>query len=145
LFEEFGGDTPEQTMVRELTSAGSVTIGDNGLLAPQRRYHMPGNMDVGNLRFFGTNLFDHAQTLSNNLSDDGSPKRLEGFAIDHRVRSDAVEEFRDFVDERGQKFLEEIDDWLTRHQVESPGLADSVRLGLGIYAIEGSLPKGTLS
>jgi len=146
LFEVYGGDTPEQTLLKELKSAGSVEEDDTGRLLAKRRYHMPAAMDLGLLRFFGTNLHDHAETLRNNLAVNGGPKRLEGFAVDDRIDPAAAAEFNAFVDRRGQQFLEEIDAWLAEHRVESNDTKSRpVRLGLGVYAIQGSLPKGTLS
>jgi hypothetical protein len=146
LFETYGGDTPEQTLIKELTNAGSVTLRSDELLVANRRYHMPAYMDVDGLRLFGTNLFDHAQTLSNNLAANGAPKRLEGFAVDDRVRPDAVDEFLQFVDAQGQQFLEQVDDWLNQHRIDSSDSTTSpVRLGLGVYAIQGNLPQGTFA
>ena len=146
LFAAYGGDTPEQTLVRELRNAGSVGEDDEGRLIPLRRYHMPAAIDEGAIRFFGTNLYDHANALSNNLADDGRPKRLEGFAVEASVDARYEAAFRAYIDERGQQFLEEIDDWLTRHSIAADDAdASTVRLGLGIYGIEGPLPKGTLS
>jgi hypothetical protein len=105
---------------------------------------MPVEMDSGSIRFFGTNLFDHANTLSNNVAGDNKIPRLEGFAVDDQVNPDAVEEFRTYLDERGQQFLEEIDDWLSQHRLDpNESEATPVRLGLGVYAIEGQLPEGT--
>lgn len=145
LFDAYGGDTPAQTMVKELVAAGSAETDADGLLVAKRRYHMPANLDLGNLRFFGNNLFDHAQTLRNNLASDGSPKRLEGFAVDTQIKPECAEEFREFVDARGQQFLEEIDDWLAAHRIDPKDAeASPIRLGLGMYAVEGPLPKGTL-
>lgn len=146
LFDAYGGDTPEQTLIRELKNAGSVGEDENGNLIALRRYHMPAAMDEGNVRFFGTNLFDHAETLANNLADDGRPKRLEGFAAEASVDAAAADEFRRFIDARGQQFLEEIDDWLAEHSVDADDPKNpTIRLGLGVYGIEGPLPKGTLS
>jgi hypothetical protein len=146
LFGTYGGDTPQQTMLRELLAAGSVEKDPEGRLVAKRRYHMPAELDLGNLRFFGTNLHDHAETLSNNLANDGRPKRLEGFAVDQNVDAACVDEFREFLDQRGQQFLEEVDDWLASHQINTGDAnASPVRLGLGVYAIEGPLPEGTLS
>jgi hypothetical protein len=144
LFESYGGDTPEQTLLRELLKAGSIETDANGRYVARRRYHMPVEMDAGAVRFFGTNLFDHANTLSNNVTGDTSNRRLEGFAVDDKIHPDSVEEFRAYLDERGQQFLEEIDDWLSRHRID-PNESETtpVRLGLGVYAIEGQLPKGT--
>jgi len=144
LFGTYGGDTPEQTLLRELLKAGSVEKDDQGRYVAKRRYHMPVEMDAGSIRFFGTNLFDHANTLCNNVTGDTDERRLEGFAVDDQIHPDAVEEFRAYLDERGQQFLEEIDDWLSQHRLD-PNESEStpVRLGLGVYAIEGQLPEGT--
>ena len=143
LFESYGGDTPEQTLLRELLKAGSVEKDAEGRYVAKRRYHMPVEMDAGSIRFFGTNLFDHGNTLSNNVTGDADKRRLEGFAVDDRIHPDSVEEFRAYVDKRGQQFLEEIDDWLSQHRIDpNESKSTPVRLGLGVYAIEGQLPKG---
>lgn len=144
LFSAYGGDTPEQTLVRELLKAGSIEKDSKGRYVAKRRYHMPMDMDEGGLRFFGTNLYDHANTLCKNVTGDTEVRWLEGFAVDDHVHPDAVEDFRAYIDERGQQFLEEIDDWLSQRRVD-PDDSEStpVRLGLGVYAIEGQLPKGT--
>ena len=146
LFMTYGGDTPEQTLIRELRNAGSIVQNDNGEFIAMRRYHMPAEMDELTVGFFGTNLHDHARTLGNNLTAGAGDRLLEGYAVDDRVHPDAVNDFREFLDRRGQEFLEEIDDWLSRHRVDaSDSSSIPVRLGLGVYAIEGQLPEGTLS
>lgn len=144
LFESYGGDTPEQTLFRELLKAGSIEKDDHGRYIARRRYHMPVEMDEGGIRFFGTNLFDHANTLCNNVTGNSKVRRLEGFAVDDQIHPEAVDEFKTYLDERGQQFLEEIDDWLSKHRLDPDESAIiPVRLGLGVYAIEGQLPKGT--
>jgi len=144
LFESYGGDTPEQTLSRELLAAGSIEKDSEGRYVAKRRYHMPVEMDAGSIRFFGTNLFDHANTLANNVTGESKQRRLEGFAVDDQIHPDAVDEFQTYLDERGQQFLEEIDDWLSQHRLDSnDSKVIPVRLGLGLYAIEGQLPKGT--
>ena len=144
LFSTYGGDTPEQTLSRELLKAGSIEQDSQGRYVAKRRYHMPVEMDPGGIRFFGTNLFDHANTLCKNVTGDNELRWLEGFAVDDHVHPDAVEEFRTYIDERGQQFLEEIDDWLSQRRLD-PNESETtpVRLGLGVYAIEGQLPEGT--
>ena len=143
LFNRYGGDTPEQTLARELLKAGSVEKDAEGRFVAKRRYHMPVEMDAGSIRFFGTNLFDHANTLSRNVTGDKRERWLEGFAVDDRIHPDAVDSFREYLDERGQQFLEEIDDWLSRHRMEKDDSETTpVRLGLGVYAITGQLPRG---
>ena len=145
LFQRYGGDTPKQTLLRELLEAGSIGRDDKGHYVALRRYHMPIAMDEGNVRFFGTNLFDHANTLCNNLTDPELPKRLEGFAVETEVDERYAEDFRRFLDTRGQQILEEIDDWLMQHRANPGAQSSTCRLGIGIYGIEGDLPEGTPS
>lgn len=143
LFRRYGGDTPFQTLLKELRAAGSVGTENGGRLVASRRYHMPAALSDENVRLFGANLHDHARTLVGNVTGRAEAKRLEGYATEDRIRAADASAFRDFVNERGQRFLEEIDGWLLRHRAadNEPG-AEPVRLGVGIYAIEGHLPKG---
>lgn len=144
LFESYGGDTPEQTLLKELLKAGSIAKDTDGRFVAKRRYHVPVKMDAGSIRFFGTNLFDHGNTLRNNVSGEAEQRRFERFAVDDRIHPDAIEDYRRFLDARGQQFLEEIDEWLSQHRVDpNESGTTPVRLGVGVYAIEGQLPKGT--
>ena len=143
LFRRYGGDTPFQTLLKELKSAGSVSADDRGRLLAARRYHMPAAMSDENVRLFGANLFDHARTLERNVAGRGDGRRFEGYATEERVAPADAAAFREFVEERGQRFLEEIDAWLHRHRAAAGDpAAATVRLGVGVYAIEGHLPEG---
>jgi Family of unknown function (DUF6502) len=144
LFDRYGGDTPTQTLEKELRGAESIDIDINGNLVAKSRYHMPFAMTEGNIRFFGMNLFDHATTLNRNITaQDDSERRFEGFAVDDHIDPDSEDAFKEFIDKRGQQFLEEVDDWLNRHRADSSGNSIvPIRLGVGLYAIDGPLPKG---
>jgi hypothetical protein len=143
LFRRYGGDTPFQTLMKEMKSAGSIGIDPDGRLTALRRYHMPAAMSDENIRLFGTNLFDHARTLERNVAGGKDGRRFEGYASEQRIRAADAAAFREFVEESGQRFLEEIDAWLHRHRVaaDESGV-QSVRLGVGVYAIDGQLPEG---
>jgi hypothetical protein len=146
LFQRYGGDTPFQTLLKELKSAGSIAVDAQGRLTAIRRYHMPAAMSDENIRLFGTNLFDHALTLERNVAGRPGQGRLEGYATEDRIRTSDAAEFRNFVNERGQRFLEEIDAWLHQHRITGDDTASQpVRLGAGVYAIEGHLPEGPRS
>jgi hypothetical protein len=146
LFQRYGGDTPFQTLLKELKAAGSIAGDDAGRLVATRRYHMPAPMSEENIRLFGSNLFEHGRTLERNITGRAEQRRFEGLAVDDRVQPAAAKEFSRFLNERGQQFLEEIDDWLARHRANAVD-SDSVpiRLGVGLYAIEGQLPAGKQS
>lgn len=144
LFKSYGGDTPQQTLLKELRNAGSVSKKNDGSIEAQSRYHLPAPMNEAFIQFLGTNLYDHAQTLRNNLSVDSTVvPRFERFAVDDRIDPKAVPAFKDFINFRAQQFLEEVDDWLSMHRTdESDHTSIPTRLGVGIYAIDGVLPFG---
>ena len=144
LFDRYGGDTPHQTLLKELVGANSVEMIGDGMLVAKTRYHLPTPMNESFVQLLGTNLYDHALTLSNNLSAgaDVAP-RFEGFAVDDRIDPRAAPEFKQLIDSKAQQFLEEVDDWLDEHRAdESVQKTVPARLGVGIYAIEGQLPVG---
>jgi hypothetical protein len=146
LFERYGGDTPFQTLLKELKSAASIAVDGAGRLTASRRYHMPAAMSDENIRVFGANLFDHARTLERNVAGREGQKSFEGNATDDRIRASDAGEFRSFVNERSQRFLEEIDAWLHRHRITGKDNdTRTARLGVGIYAIEGHLQEGPRS
>jgi hypothetical protein len=146
LFHRYGGDTPFQTLLKELKAAGTVDLDANGELVAKSRFHMPVPMSESNLRFFGANLFDHARTLERNIAGPTAHRRFEGFAVEDRLSPDAADKFHQYLNARGQAFLEEIDTWLNAHRTtnENPEFIP-IRLGVGLYAIEGPLPEGKTS
>ncbi len=59
-----------------------------------------------------------------------------------RLLSSSINEFHNFMDTRGQAFLEEADAWLTDHEAnDNAEQSDLVRLGVGMFAIEDRLRK----
>jgi hypothetical protein len=143
LFRRYGGDTPFQTLLKELRSAGSVAADASGRLVASRRYHMPAAMSEENVRLFGNNLYDHARTLVANVAGREGARRFEGYATEERIPAGDAPAFRDFLNERGQRFLEEVDAWLHGHRAaQDDSGVEPLRLGVGVYSIEGQLPEG---
>ncbi len=143
LFDTYGGDTPEQTLIKELSGVGSIEIDDDGQLHAKRRYHMPVQTDIGHIQVFCSILIDHANTLSKNLYGDETERLIEGMAINHSIDPDALDAFREFADQRGQLLLEEIDEWLSGHCIDVNSTEKTpIRLGLGVYGFEDKNSKG---
>ena len=73
-----------------------------------------------------------------------NPRRGHGLfqRIAHKRDSDAriAPQFNRYIRERGQQFLEAMDDWLYRHRPKRAGRQrKKVRLGVGMYVINESL------
>jgi hypothetical protein len=54
----------------------------------------------------------------------------------------AVAEFRIFVETEAQHFLERVDAWLSAHEGGNVSEDELIRLGLGVYWIEGQDQPG---
>lgn len=129
------------TLLKELRAAGAVAVWPDGRVEPLRRHYIPHAMDEQLIRLWGTVLADIATTYVHNLTRTGRvPLRFERAAVNDRVARTALPEFRRFIEQEGQAFLERVDAWLSEHEVRdgAAGAAagDPIRLGAGIYHVQ---------
>ncbi len=135
LCSRYSGDVPATTMLKELRHVGAIAEQDDGRLVAMTRYYMPVLTDPDQVLRSGSVLEDVGGTVSYNLHRDAQdPSRFERRATNTLIPASAIPEFRDFVEQEGQAFLERVDQWLTDH--EDSQARDGVRLGLGTYWIE---------
>lgn len=145
LCSRYAGDIPATTMLKELKRVGAVGEDSDGRLVAQRRYYMPTPFDPQWIMNAGSLFADLGDNINHNLlSDADHPSRFLGRASDATIDAAAVPEFRAFIEEHGQPFLELVDDWLTQHRATEAGARKSrkVRLGLGMFLIQGEAPEG---
>lgn len=143
LCSRYAGDIAVQTMLKELKRVGAVEETGTGRLKAIRRYYMPTQFDPQWIMNAGSVFEDLGVNINHNLvADEDNPSRFLGRATDNSIDASAIPEFREFVEEHGQSFLELVDDWLTRHRASADDGGtgkDSrrVRLGLGMFLIQG--------
>lgn len=137
LCGKYIGDVAPSTMLKELKHVGAVEENANGNLVAKTRYYMPALMDPEQVLRSGSVLEDLGYTVAYNLHrSDTDPSRFERRATNTKMPADVVPEFREFIEEEGQAFLEKVDAWLSEHETTESGGKDSVQLGLGAYWIE---------
>jgi hypothetical protein len=94
-------------------------------------------MDPEQMLRSGSVLEDVGHTIAYNLHRESTdPSRFERRATNTRMAAAAVPEFRSFIEQEGQAFLERVDAWLTEHELPADSDEESVRLGVGTYWIE---------
>jgi hypothetical protein len=133
-----GGDVPLSTLLRELRTAGSIHQLPNGKWEPLTRSYLPHTIDENVIRLWGSGMADVASTYVHNLTRTAKmPARFERAAVNGRVAKSALPEFRKFLDQEGQAFLERLDAWLSEHEAQT-GAPDEqvIRLGVGMYQIQ---------
>jgi uncharacterized protein DUF6502 len=138
----YGGDIPATTLCKELLKTNALERMPEGYLRAISRYYQPAVHDDEMLHYGVARVADLTETINNNVfPDEDHVPRFEGYADNDRIPRKAIPEFREFLDQRGQEFLEEIDDWLAaRAAIDSDETIDRVRIGIGLYAIEDKDP-----
>jgi len=138
LLKRYAGDTPHGALIKELEKLELIAEVEPGRYEVRAREYVRSPLDPDMLRQVGVALHDHGMTLAHNADGERTePPRFEGMASNPRVARRHVEDFRTYLDTRGQAFLEEIDAWLAERQVDEtePTNSESVRLGAGVYLI----------
>ena len=135
LCSRYSGDVPATTMLKELRHVGAIETEEDGRLVAKTRYYMPVLTDPEQVLRSGSVLEDLGNSVAYNLHRGaGDPTRFERRASNTNIPESAVPEFRAFLEQEGQAFLERVDAWLTAH--EDANAKNVVRLGLGAYWIE---------
>jgi hypothetical protein len=74
--------------------------------------------------------------MNNNVFlEEGGALRFGGYADNDAVPVSVIPEFREYLDERGQAFLEEIDDWLAARAGVKPN-EPTARVGISLFATQ---------
>ena len=138
LCDRYSGDVAASTMLKELKHVGAVEESVDGTLMAKMRLYMPAMMDPERMLSSGSVLEDIGYTVAYNLHRTASdPGRFERRASNTRIPAGAVPEFREFIEQEGQAFLEIVDAWLTEHEIKDGDDESGIRLGMGTYWIEG--------
>lgn len=132
LLNRYSGDLPITAVIAELEHVGAVKRA-GGYATVKSRYYMPVTLDEDALARFGSVVHDLLTTIGHNLVTGPEVALFEGRATNDRIPVAQFDVFRAFVNERGQAFLEDIDDWLTQHG--DAGAHETIRLGTGLYLI----------
>jgi Family of unknown function (DUF6502) len=145
LWRRYGGDIPMRALLKELHAAESVQDAGDGKLKVLTRTYIPRQADPQKTLRAGSVMEDLGRTVVHDLlATPGTPLRFERRAENDAVDPRYLTEFRKYLDEQGMKLLENVDAWLTEHQVD-PDKESSrtpIRLGVGVYHIQDDKERG---
>lgn len=146
LLRKYAGDLPHGAVRKELQQRGLAEELEGGNFRVLRRDYIYSKLDPEIIRRMGVALHDHAATLENNLDERPSATpRFEGVADNVKISPRVFEAFKDFLEERGSAFLEEVDTWLSQNEINESKDAGvrTVRLGVGVYSIYDESKQGS--
>jgi hypothetical protein len=155
LARRYGGDMPASALLKELKNHHIVEDDAAGNLRVLKRNFVPAQSDPAALLRAGSVFHDLGSTLQHNLykanAAKNKPLHFERRASNTQMPPETADLFRKFVDQEGQAFLEKVDAWLSAHeqvpseelstkQLTSDAQNTNIRLGVGAYLIENTLP-----
>ncbi len=136
LVKKYSGDITPRAMLAVLQSAASVELTEQGVRLVQHAY-LPGNDPAEKLAILGVDSAELMATIDHNLLADPSQRRFQRKVSNTRVRADALPAFRKLSASKSQALLEELDAWLSEHEVAATDDDTSGRyVSLGIYFFE---------
>ena len=143
LCAQYGGDMPATALQRELRRVGAIGEMPYGYLTPLMRTYIQATMDPEKVLRAGSVLEDLGNTVAFDLAPPTHARlRFERRAENDRIDPRDVPDFQAFLEKAGMAFLEQVDAWLSAHEVPESTAKDRplIRLGAGLFHIE-DLPR----
>ena len=139
LVKHFSGDVPVRAILDELLRVGAVELLTDGRLHLLTHAYLPGTEESGKLGILGTDVSDLIQTIDHNLQTKVGEGFFQRKVSYNNLPQEILEEFRNLSHTDAQRFLEQMDRWLSGHDRDTnptiPGTGTK-RAGIGIYYFE---------
>jgi hypothetical protein len=136
LVRRYTSDVPAEDMLDELKRIGTVLDLGNSYFRVLARSYIPSAADPAKFHAMSVAFTDLAKTLDQNLKPDEDHKIFERRVWTPKgiTPTDAMD-FDHYVKDRGQQFLESLDDWLTSRESELPKgeTEERVKVGVAVY------------
>jgi hypothetical protein len=136
LVRRYSGDLPPRAMLDELKRVGAVNVLPAGRIKVLTRSYIPTPADPAGVQFMGVALRDLAETLDLNLNQDPNAGYFERRVwTPAGIDPSAMPEFDALVNEKGQEFLEMLDNWITGKETDAESIPpdQKIRVGVGVY------------
>ena len=146
LVRRYTSDVPADEMLDELKRIGAVLDLGNGFYRVLIRSYIPSAADPAKFHAMSVAFTDLAKTLDQNLRPDEDQKIFERrvWAPNGVTPQDALD-FDAYVKDRGQQFLESLDEWLSTRETEAArsGADHKVNVGVAMYMFVRPLDEQT--
>lgn len=136
LVRRYTPDVPGDEMLDELKRINAVLELGNGYYRVLSRSYIPAAEDPAKFHAMSVAFTDLAKTLDQNLQPEDSDKLFERRVwAPNGIAPESAIDFDAFVKERGQQFLELLDDWLTTKEsfAVRTKVERRVRVGVAMY------------
>jgi hypothetical protein len=132
LVKKYSGDVTTQAMLAVLHAASSVEKTEHGIKLVRHAY-LPGNDPCEKLAILGTDTAELIDTIDHNLAAADGTRRFQRKVSNHRIRADALADFRALSAQQSQALLETLDAWLSAHETDDDAAAHYVSVGIYFF------------
>lgn len=130
LVKHYSGDMPVAAMQKVLLNSANIKFTDDGRVRLMSHAYLPSNDPVEKLAILGTDTSQLIETIDHNLSAGEGDLRFQRKASNARISSGSIPEIKQFLNRKGQAFLEEIDLYLSQHESDDDS---GVELSVGLF------------
>jgi len=134
LVKQYSGDIPTKAMLNLLLAADCVDVKDNTVRLIKQAY-VPGNDSAEIIRILGTDTNELLNTIDHNLTAEEGEKRYQRKVSSAVLDQKNITEFKDLSRKQAQTLLEELDAWISQHEV-TPDDDNARYVSVGIYYYE---------
>ena len=135
LVKLYSGDMPVAAMQKVLTGSGNVQFTEDNRLRLLSHAYLPSNDPVEKLTILGTDTAELIETIDYNLSAAEADLRFQRKASNPQVSATAIPEIKQFLRRKGQAFLEEVDLYLSQHEIKNGSSRDNdgAQISVGLF------------
>jgi hypothetical protein len=130
LVKRYSGDMPVAAMQKVLLASANIKFNDDGRVRLMSHAYLPSNDPAEKLTILGNDCSELVETIDFNLTATADELRFQRKASNPRIAPDSIPEIKQFLNRKGQAFLEELDLYLSQHETDKDPAAE---LSIGIF------------
>ena len=135
LVQKYSGDMAARAMLDELIRVKAVQEMDGGWYKVLTRTYLPEVDAPDSLDRLAKSVSNFIGTLDYNRQENDPDQRLFERIVfaDNGIRPEDLPLFKDYIREKAQLLLEDIDNWLSKLEPPDEEKSDAISTGLGVF------------
>jgi hypothetical protein len=148
LVTRYSGDMPYRAMLKELLGTETVEISATGKIRLLKRSFIPHDDESEGISILGNETHNLIDTIDHNLNSDSKEElRFQRNVAYDNLPEEAIPEFKVFVEENGQRMIDQFNRWLAARDRDVTGDNEGtgrMKAGVGIYYFEEPADKNAV-
>ena len=138
LVRKYSGDMPVAAMQKALVESSNISIIEDRKVRLLSHAYLPSDDPTEKLSILGTDTQQLIETINHNITAAPEDLRFQRKASYHKIAVSSIPAINQFIQRKGQAFLEEVDLYFSQHESEDE---ESVELSVSVYYHESTPDK----